>query len=90
LVGFTAYAWLLKATTPARASTYAYINPVIAVFLGWALGGEALTGRMLLAAGIIVFGVVIITTRRTAVAKPSASAVATKTQALVASSPHGK
>jgi drug/metabolite transporter (DMT)-like permease len=64
LVGFTAYAWLLKATTPARASTYAYVNPVIALFLGWALGGETLTGRMLLAAGIIVFGVVIITTRR--------------------------
>jgi drug/metabolite transporter (DMT)-like permease len=90
LIGFTAYAWLLKATTPARASTYAYINPVIAVFLGWALGGEALTGRMLVAAGIIVFGVVIITTRRTPTAKPSASAVATKTQALVVPSPHGK
>ena len=63
LVGFSAYAWLLKATTPARASTYAYVNPVIAVFLGWALGGETLTGRMLVAAGIIVLGVVIITTR---------------------------
>ncbi len=65
LVGFSAYAWLLKATTPARASTYAYVNPVIAVFLGWAIGGETLTGRMLLAAGIIVLGVIIITMRRT-------------------------
>lgn len=64
LVGFTAYAWLLKATTPARASTYAYVNPVIAVFLGWALGGETLTGRMIMAAAVIVAGVVIITTRR--------------------------
>ena len=64
LVGFSAYAWLLKATTPARASTYAYVNPVIAVFLGWTLGGETLTSRMLVAAGIIVLGVVIITTRR--------------------------
>jgi drug/metabolite transporter (DMT)-like permease len=64
LVGFSAYAWLLKATTPARASTYAYVNPVIAVFLGWAIGGETLTGRMLLAAGIIVLGVIIITMRR--------------------------
>jgi drug/metabolite transporter (DMT)-like permease len=64
LVGFSAYAWLLKATTPARVSTYAYVNPVIAVFLGWAIGGETLTGRMLLAAGIILLGVVIITTRR--------------------------
>ena len=65
LVGFSAYAWLLKATTPARASTYAYVNPVIAVFLGWAIGGETLTGRMLTAAGIIVLGVIIITMRRT-------------------------
>lgn len=65
LVGFSAYAWLLKVTTPARASTYAYVNPVIALFLGWAVGGETLTGRMLLAATVIVLGVVIITTRRT-------------------------
>jgi drug/metabolite transporter (DMT)-like permease len=70
LVGFTAYAWLLKATTPARASTYAYVNPVIAVFLGWAFGGETLTGRMLIAAGVIVAGVVIITTRRGPSIKP--------------------
>jgi len=65
LVGFSAYAWLLKATTPARVSTYAYVNPVIAVFLGWVLGGETLTGQMLAAAGVIVLGVVIITARRT-------------------------
>ena len=64
LVGFSAYAWLLKATTPARVSTYAYVNPVIAVFLGWAIGGETLTGRMLVAAAVILFGVIIITTRR--------------------------
>jgi drug/metabolite transporter (DMT)-like permease len=74
-VGFSAYAWLLKATTPARASTYAYVNPVIAVFLGWAIGGETLTGRMLLAAGIIVLGVIIITMRRT-------PAVDTRSEAL--------
>jgi len=64
LIGFTAYAWLLRATTPARVSTYAYVNPVIAVFLGWALGGETLSGRMLVAAAVIVLGVIIITSRR--------------------------
>jgi len=64
LVGFTAYTWLLKATTPARVSTYAYVNPVIAVLLGWALGGESLTSRMLVAAAVIVTGVIIITLRR--------------------------
>lgn len=63
LVGFTAYVWLLNATTPARASTYAYVNPVVAVFLGWAFAGEPITGRTLLAAVAIILAVVIIVTR---------------------------
>ena len=62
-VGFTAYVWLLKASTPARVSTYAYVNPVIAVFLGWALAGEHITTRTLLAATAIILAVVIIVTR---------------------------
>ncbi len=69
LIAFTAYGWLLKNTTPARLSTYAYVNPVIAVFLGWAIGGEPVTRRMLWAALIILAGVVIITTRRSATPK---------------------
>jgi drug/metabolite transporter (DMT)-like permease len=64
LVGFTAYAWLLHHTTPARATSYAYVNPVVAVILGWALAGEALTLRMILAAAIIVGSVVLITSLR--------------------------
>ncbi|HEV2110080.1 MAG TPA: EamA family transporter [Gammaproteobacteria bacterium] len=60
LLGFSAYVWLLKVTTPARASTYAFVNPVIAVLLGWALAGEALTPRIALAGGIIVTAVCII------------------------------
>jgi drug/metabolite transporter (DMT)-like permease len=63
LVGFTAYSWLLKVATPAKVSTYAYVNPVIAVFLGWAFAGERLTSEMLIAAAVIVGGVVIISTR---------------------------
>jgi len=63
LVAFTAYVWLLKATTPARASTYAYANPVVAVFLGWALAGEEITTRTLLSAAAIILAVVIIVTR---------------------------
>jgi drug/metabolite transporter (DMT)-like permease len=59
LVGFTAYSWLLKVSTPARVSTYAYVNPVIAVFLGWTLGGETLSSRALGAAAVIILGVVI-------------------------------
>lgn len=65
LVGFTAYSWLLKVSPPSMVSTYAYVNPVIAVFLGWALAGETLNARSLSAAAVIVLGVVIITTRRT-------------------------
>ncbi len=61
IVGFTAYVYILKNTTPAKASTYAYVNPVIAVFLGWALGGEAVTGRAVLAAVAIVTAVIIVT-----------------------------
>ena len=61
LIGFTAYTWLLRVTTLARASTYAYVNPVVAVFLGWALAGEPITFRTLLAAAVIVAAVVIIT-----------------------------
>ena len=57
LLGFSAYVWLLKHTTPARASTYAFVNPVIAVILGWALAGEAFTLRIALAGGIIVAAV---------------------------------
>jgi drug/metabolite transporter (DMT)-like permease len=61
LVAFTAYTWLLRVTSPARAATYAYVNPVVAVLLGWALGGEPLTVRTLLAAAIIIGAVVVIT-----------------------------
>jgi drug/metabolite transporter (DMT)-like permease len=61
IVAFTAYVYLLKNTTPARASTYAYVNPVIAVILGWAFGGEAITGRVALAAAAIIAAVVVIT-----------------------------
>jgi drug/metabolite transporter (DMT)-like permease len=61
LIGYTAYVWLLRVTTPALASTYAYVNPVVAVFLGWLLAGEALTPRILASAAVIVAGVALIT-----------------------------
>ena len=60
LIGFTAYVWLLKNTTLARASTYAYVNPIVAVILGWMLAAEPLNSRVMVAAGIIVSGVVIV------------------------------
>lgn len=65
LVGFTAYIYLLQAVTPAKASTYAYVNPLIAVFLGWAIAGEPVTARTLAAAAIILGGVAMITLAQT-------------------------
>jgi drug/metabolite transporter (DMT)-like permease len=64
LVGYSAYTWLLRVTTLARASTYAYVNPVVAVLLGWALGGEQLTPQTLLATAVTLSGVVLIITQQ--------------------------
>lgn len=64
LVSFTAYVWLLRVSTPGRVSSYAFVNPVVAVFVGWAFGGEALTARTIVAAAVIVVGVVLIVTSR--------------------------
>jgi drug/metabolite transporter (DMT)-like permease len=64
IVGYSAYMWLLQTVRPARVATYAYVNPIVAVLLGWALAGEALTLRMALAAAVIVSGVALITAER--------------------------
>jgi drug/metabolite transporter (DMT)-like permease len=61
LVGFTAYIYLLRAVTPAKASTYAYVNPIVAVFLGWAIAGEPVTSQTAVAAAVILAGVAMIT-----------------------------
>ena len=64
LVGFTAYSWLLKNARPTMVSTYAYINPVVAVILGWSIAGESLTGQMLVGAFIIVASVALVTSQK--------------------------
>ncbi len=64
LIAFTAYSWLLKNSQPAMVATYAYVNPVIAVFLGWLIAGESFTVQMLVGAGIIVGSVVLITSHK--------------------------
>ncbi|MEO8191194.1 MAG: drug/metabolite exporter YedA [Acidobacteriota bacterium] len=81
LIGFSAYIWLLKVTTPARVTTYGYVNPVVAVLLGWAFAGEALTVRIGLAALAIVGAVALIvryggeTPQKPALAPPAERAV---------------
>jgi drug/metabolite transporter (DMT)-like permease len=64
IIGFTAYAYVLRETTPAKASTYAYVNPVIAVLLGWAFANEPITIRTLGGAGIILAGVAMISLKK--------------------------
>lgn len=63
LVAFTAYSWLMKNAQPAMVATYAYVNPVIAVILGWAVAGESLTGQTLVGAAVIVGSVILITSQ---------------------------
>lgn len=59
IIAFSAYAWLLEHASPTRVGTYASINPIVAVFLGWAFGGEAVNPRTLIAGAIVVLGVVL-------------------------------
>jgi drug/metabolite transporter (DMT)-like permease len=66
LIGFTAYTWLLRSASPVLVSTYAYVNPVVAVFLGWLLVHEPVTSGTLLGAAVILAGVALITTASTA------------------------
>ena len=61
LIGFSTFTWLMKHSTPAKVSTYAYVNPVVAVFLGWLVLHEPVSPRIFVAAGIIIAGVAIIT-----------------------------
>jgi drug/metabolite transporter (DMT)-like permease len=64
LLGFSAYIWILKVSTPARVSTYAYVNPIVAVSLGALFAGESITARVALAALVIVSAVALIITAR--------------------------
>jgi drug/metabolite transporter (DMT)-like permease len=71
LVALPAYNWLLTATSPALVGTYAFVNPVVAVLLGWAAGGEAVTGQTGIAAVLVVLGVMLLVWPRNR--KPGAS-----------------
>lgn len=64
LIAFTTYVWLMKHYSPAVISTYAYINPIVAVFLGWLILDERINSRIFAASAVIVFGVALITISR--------------------------
>ena len=61
-IGFTAYVYLLKKSTAARVGTYAFVNPVVALFLGWLGAGETITLRTALAAAVILTAVLLVIT----------------------------
>jgi drug/metabolite transporter (DMT)-like permease len=61
IIAYSAYIWLLKKVNPTWVSTYAFVNPVVAVILGWLLAGERLSLNALMAAGIIVVSIVFMT-----------------------------
>ena len=74
IIGFTAYSWLLTVSSAARVSTYAYVNPVVALLLGWALADEPLGPRTIVAAGVVLAGVALITLARAGAPKRGALA----------------
>ncbi|MDH3205280.1 MAG: EamA family transporter [Gemmatimonadota bacterium] len=64
IIAYSAYVWLLRVTTPARVGTYAYVNPVIALFLGWALADEPISLPSVVAVIVILGSVVAIVSER--------------------------
>ena len=64
IVGFTAYVWLIHHESPTKVGTYAYVNPIVAVLVGYFLGGEALSLRTILGTLFVLISVVVITTTR--------------------------
>ena len=62
IIGFTAYVWLIHHESPTRVGTYAYVNPVVAVLVGYFFGGEALGPRTIAGAALVLVSVVVITT----------------------------
>jgi len=64
IIGFTAYLWLIHHESPTKVGTYAYVNPVVAVIIGYLIGGEALGPRTILGTLFVLISVVVITTTR--------------------------
>jgi drug/metabolite transporter (DMT)-like permease len=74
IIAFTAYVWLLHRESPTKVGTYAYVNPVVAVVLGYFLGGEELGMRAILGTVLVLISVVVITTTKASAAPAAAPA----------------
>lgn len=78
-IGFSAYIWVLKKAEPALVSTYAYVNPIVAVFLGWTFANEQLALSVAFAAAVILMSVILITRaskKESSLPKPQSNAYA--------------
>jgi drug/metabolite transporter (DMT)-like permease len=71
IIAFTAYVWLIHHESPTKVGTYAYVNPVVAVLVGYFLGGEALGLRTILGTLFVLISVVVITTTRATKSVPA-------------------
>jgi drug/metabolite transporter (DMT)-like permease len=80
VLAFSAYGWLLGVCPPARVATYAYVNPVVAVLLGWWFAHEPLTGRTVAGMAVLIAGVVIVNTARAASPPDSPAGEPSKTR----------
>jgi drug/metabolite transporter (DMT)-like permease len=70
-IGFSAYIYILQKSTAARVATYAFVNPVVALFLGWFIIAETITLRTVMAAAVILTAVILVITAPHRVAAPT-------------------
>jgi drug/metabolite transporter (DMT)-like permease len=89
MLAFTAYVWLLANARISLVATYAYINPVVAVFLGWLILGEAVTRPIVIGGGVVVLAVAIVITAERPRRKPLPESPPPETVEAVVS-PHGE
>ena len=84
IVAFSAYGWLVRNVRPTMVATYAYVNPVVAVLLGWLLASEPVTARTLVAAALILGAVILVSRDRGKARRGPAEATRTRTEDLPA------
>jgi drug/metabolite transporter (DMT)-like permease len=81
IIGFTAYIWLIHHESPTKVGTYAYVNPVVAVLVGYFLGGEGLGLRTIVGSLFVLVSVIVITTTK---ASPAIATAPTESEAVEA------
>jgi drug/metabolite transporter (DMT)-like permease len=73
-IGYTAYIWLLEHVPTSKVSTYAYVNPVVAVFLGWLVLHERVSGFILAGSAVVVLSVILVTSAKVSEQVPALEA----------------